>query len=156
MRRCWNSPWRNLRLGRVTCDYFDNGVQLGSTTNAFTRVKKLPVRRVAIDDHGRCLVDGKPFFPLGLYGSRFTSREIGEDLSRAGFNCYMPYGNTQMEDLDLAPESLLARTWVKDGEAWLLLCNITRQPIKTTVTVGGRNVPVDLPSIGVSFERLPR
>ena len=134
----------------------------------------------------RLYADGKPFFPLGLYGSRFTSREIGEDLSRAGFNCYMPYGNTQMEDLDLAaeygirlfadvaakipvmlsadaapqvsgaPESLLARTWVKDGEAWLLLCNITRQPIKTTVTVGGRNVPVDLPSIGVSFERLPR
>lgn len=363
-----------LALGTrdVTCDYFDDGVLLGSATNAFTRVKKLPVRRVAIDDHGRCLVDGKPFFPLGLYGSRFTSREIGEDLSRAGFNCYMPYGNTQMEDLDLAaeygirlfadvrradptseefekkvaafaahpaffawytcdeapvtdiprlkalyqrlvsldaehpvwvamdrthdlreftpiydvlgvdpypigrvrgrdvnhvadlfrgarkavfddrpfwnipqmfswnfakpdddvnrfpteaeirsmtwqhialgangiigysyhdigrcakenpeeaarrwsvitnvvadvaakipvmlsadaapqvsgaPESLLARTWVKDGETWLLLCNITRQPLKTTVTVGGRNVPVDLPSIGVSFERLPR
>lgn len=99
-------PVARLALGTqdVTCDYFDDDVCLGSATNAFTRVRSLPTRRVAIDSRGRCLVDGKPFFPLGLYGSRLTDRRIGEDLSRAGFNCYMPYGKTEMGDLDLASE----------------------------------------------------
>ena len=99
-------PVSQLVLGRqiVSCSYSSDGKILGTASNAFTRVNRMPNRRVAIDSYGRCLVDGKPFFPLGMYGGRFAAREIGEDLSRAGFNCYMPYGTTRREDLDLAQE----------------------------------------------------
>ena len=78
-----------------------DGSLIGAREMACTRVKTLPDRKVYIDSHGRTIVDGKPFFPLGLYSS---SRQAGSiDIYREGpFNCILPYGITvKRETLDL-------------------------------------------------------
>ena len=51
----------------VTCELASGGKTLGAATMTFTRVAELPKRRVWIDGHRRCIVDGKPFFPIGIY-----------------------------------------------------------------------------------------
>jgi hypothetical protein len=57
----------------------------------FTRADKLPVRKVDFDRHGRTIVDGKPFFPIGLYSSSSMVKHL--DLYCQGpFNCILPYG----------------------------------------------------------------
>lgn len=92
-----------LAMGRqdVVCECRDGGKTLCSRTNAFTRVKKLPVRKTAIDRFGRCVVDGKPFFPIGFFGSKFTE-QAGKDMREAGCNVFMPYARTTRADLDVA------------------------------------------------------
>jgi hypothetical protein len=95
---------RKLLLGRqnVSCAlYAKNGSKIDEAGVEFVRVGRLPVRKVAIDGHRRCLIDGKPFFPLGLYTSRFTEG-AAKDLADAGFNCAMPYGITGRKELDIA------------------------------------------------------
>ena len=67
-----------------------DGSPLGSRELVFERVDRLPSRKVTIDGHHRAIVDGKPFFPLGLYSS---SREV-ENLDvycEGPFNCILPY-----------------------------------------------------------------
>ena len=92
-----------LMVGRqnVICAYLDGRKILGAGTNVFTRVDKVPVRKTAIDRFGRCVVNGKPFFPLGFYGERFTEA-TAKDLQAAGCNTFMPYGRTTTDDLDIA------------------------------------------------------
>ena len=86
----------------VSCSlYAKDGRKIDEASVPFARERKMPVRKVAIDRHGRCLVDGKPFFPIGLYTSRLTE-EAAKDLSDAGFNCAMPYGATSKKELDIA------------------------------------------------------
>ena len=51
----------------VACELASGGRTLGAATMTFTRVAELPKRRVWIDEHRRCIVDGKPFFPIGIY-----------------------------------------------------------------------------------------
>lgn len=60
-------PLYELALGEsdVVCELFADGQPLGIGTNRFTRFELLPTRPVAIDRFRRCLVNGKPFFPLG-------------------------------------------------------------------------------------------
>lgn len=57
--------------------------------------------RVFIDAHQRCIVDGKPFFPLGMYWSSIKADELAVYADSA-FNCLMPYGRPTREQLDLA------------------------------------------------------
>ena len=50
-----------------------------------------PDARCWIDRHHRLIVDGEPFFPLGMYAS-FPKNTDLKRISAAGFNCLMPYG----------------------------------------------------------------
>ena len=43
-----------------------------------------------IDRHGRAIVDGKPFMPLGMF-SLVMDEPMAANLKQAGFNCVMPY-----------------------------------------------------------------
>lgn len=52
--------------------------------------KKMPWK-VYIDSRGRLIVDGKPFFPLGLYLGP-TEDEHLERMAKAGFNTILCYG----------------------------------------------------------------
>ncbi|MFO8013392.1 MAG: hypothetical protein R6X20_08815 [Phycisphaerae bacterium] len=52
--------------------------------------------RVYIDRHGRTIVRGRPFFPLGFYFSTLREGDL-KTLSRAGFNCAMPYAFSRMD-----------------------------------------------------------
>lgn len=92
----------NLRLGRqnVRCTVSRKGAELGSAEVAFTRVSDLPRRRVEIDAKGRCLVDGKPFFPLGMYAWQIKPDWL-KTYAAGPFNCIMPYGRTGRKELDL-------------------------------------------------------
>ena len=46
-----------------------DGKSLGTSSLTFHRPAKMPNRRVWIDEHKRTIVDGEPFFPLGMYSS---------------------------------------------------------------------------------------
>ena len=76
------------------------GETLGATSFSFSRVAELPKRRVWIDRHGRCIVNGKPFFPIGMY-AHIMSEEDAAAYATGPFNCTVVYGLSKREDLDL-------------------------------------------------------
>jgi len=70
------------------------GRNLGSRTLPFTRVAKLPPRRVMFDAAGRTLVNGKRFFPLGIYVGGNDPKSLDE-LKGSAFNCAICYKTIQ-------------------------------------------------------------
>lgn len=66
------------------------GVYAASKTVFFERFRGADPRKVHFDSRNRTIVDGKPFFPLGMYTSKVTA-EDADLLTRNGFNCVMPY-----------------------------------------------------------------
>ena len=73
------------------------GTELGTASLAFNRVADLPPRRVWIDEHRRAIVDGEPFFPLGMYAGNASRRA---DYVKGPFNCVMPYTAPDREGMD--------------------------------------------------------
>jgi hypothetical protein len=68
-----------------------------------TRVATFPERKAYIDGHGRLILDGKPFFPLGMYWGSVKQEHL--DLyADSPFNCIMPYSGASKEMLDYAYE----------------------------------------------------
>lgn len=65
----------------------------------FRRVEKMPDWKVRIDANNRILMDGKPFFPVGIYLRRFTEQAF-LDVSNSPFNCVMCYHRPSREELD--------------------------------------------------------
>ncbi len=67
----------------------------------FRKEEKLTARRVYIDDYKRMIVDGKPFFPLGLYfpTSTVDDKQL-ETYSNSPFNSMMPYAQFGTDYLD--------------------------------------------------------
>jgi hypothetical protein len=71
--------------------------------------KSVPLHRMAaagqpkcyIDVHNRLMVDGEPFFPLGMYWSGIDAEQL-EIYAESAFNCLLPYGMPTGEQLDLA------------------------------------------------------
>jgi hypothetical protein len=60
-----------------------DGGLLGSASCEFTRVRRLPDRRVWIDSRQRCIVDGKPFFPLGMYWMKVDAKKLENNIVSA-------------------------------------------------------------------------
>ena len=86
-----------------------------SKSIAFTKLDAEPQTGVWIDRHQRLIVDGKPFFPLGMYWGGINEKDL--DLYKRGpFNCLMPYDpNLTREHLDLcAARGLKALYNLKD------------------------------------------
>ncbi|MGN0852811.1 MAG: hypothetical protein ACI4Q3_05495 [Kiritimatiellia bacterium] len=74
------------------------GEVIATAKRTFTRVARLPARAAWIDAHGRTILHGQPFFPLGMYWSGIVSNKV--DLYAQGpFNCLMPYNSPQDRDL---------------------------------------------------------
>jgi len=65
----------------------------------FTRLARPPRRRVSYDRHRRLLVDGKPFFPLGMYTGHMDAELFGT-YAEAPFNFALQYGAVSLEELD--------------------------------------------------------
>ena len=88
-----------------------NQVEHGRATTKIVRVNADRSRRVVFDAKGRTLVDGKPFFPLGMYWSvakkyhGFTLPSIDstsiKTFSDSPFNCTMPYSGLSKEQMDV-------------------------------------------------------
>jgi len=77
----------------------DGGV-LGESSLDFARVDELPPRAAYVDRHQRLVVDGKPFFPLGMYWGEITAERL-DIYTNAPFNCLMPYAWPTRAQLDL-------------------------------------------------------
>ena len=66
----------------------------------------VPPYAVMTDEHGRVIIDGKPFMPIGMFASPATTEErwnAYKTMSNAGFNLVLDYGNFYLFD----PRSLL-------------------------------------------------
>jgi hypothetical protein len=94
---------------------------LHSTSHDLTRLPPDFRPTCTIDEHRRLLVGGKPFFPIGMYWSSINE----EDLRLYGnskFNCLMPYGSPNREQMELAQKYGLKVIYsVKDwyaGSRW--------------------------------------
>ena len=84
----------------VSCDLFDrDGKRIGGGSLDFTRVNELPKRRTWFDAKHRTIVDGKPFFPLGIYIVGVNEKQFAELLT-GPFNCVMPYVEPSVKQLD--------------------------------------------------------
>ena len=86
----------------VSCELIDrDGKKIGGGSLDFTRVNELPKRRTWFDAKRRTIVDGKPFFPLGIYINEVTDRgnQFG-NLLTGPFNCIMPYSAPDRGQLD--------------------------------------------------------
>lgn len=62
---------------------------------------ELAKRAAYIDEYNRLIVNGKPFFPLGMYWSSINEPDL-KLYSDSAFNCLMPYGAPDQAGLDLA------------------------------------------------------
>ena len=74
-----------------------DGTNLGDAELAFNRVATMPERKVSIDEHGRTIVDGEPFFPLGMYTGSASRRDV---YVKGPFNCVMPYEAPDKDGMD--------------------------------------------------------
>ena len=82
----------------VTCVLQGEGREIGRAAMMFVRPPTPTSRRVSIDAHGRILVDGQPFFPLGMYTSPMSKEHLAR-YREAPFNCLMQYGSPTSEQM---------------------------------------------------------
>ena len=87
----------------VGCELFAaDGRSLGKGDCEFTRTDGSESLKVAIDRKGRAIMNGKPFFPLGMYVDRIPDGEPFSTYTNSPFNCMMPYGMPKAADMDRA------------------------------------------------------
>ncbi|MFO7975949.1 MAG: hypothetical protein R6V12_15095, partial [Candidatus Hydrogenedentota bacterium] len=79
----------------------DSGEAIGSQSLNVTRLGERVSRKVDVDEHNRLIVDGEPFFPLGMYWSRIDGEQL-DIYADSAFNCLMPYGSPTKEEMDMA------------------------------------------------------
>ena len=72
-----------------------------SETVFFNRAKTKPERRVWIDQRGHTIVDGKRFFPFGMFVNSFAG-EKAEKYAKGPFNCLLSYAMLTRAELDFA------------------------------------------------------
>ena len=98
----WTCDVASLAFGTndVACELKAKaGHTLGMNAMPFARLK-LPARHtVMFDPQKRTLVNGMPFFPLGIYVSSFDTNAICR-IVESPFNCIMPYVAPDKAGLD--------------------------------------------------------
>ena len=96
-------PVSALRLGKgivgFTLSARKDGKALGSAQLTFERAKELPARKAWVDAHRRLIVDGKPFFPLGMYLSNVNTNMV-DAYAKGPWNCALPYQGGNWSQLD--------------------------------------------------------
>ena len=90
-----------LGTNEVRMVLLEGGKVLGESSCMFARVARLPKRKVWIDTHKRTVVDGKLFFPLGMFWSDITAADLAIYTNGAPFNCLMPYRRPDAAKMDL-------------------------------------------------------
>ena len=98
--------------------YGSGGREAGTASVAFTRLSSSPGWRVTIDRHRRVVVDGKLFFPLGLYNGGLSKGQVEKFWKGSPFNCIMPYSMPAPDEIDFAyANGLMAMVSLKDAFA---------------------------------------
>ena len=59
-----------------------------------------PPPKSYVDEHNRLIIDGEPFLPLGMYWGDVREEEL-RVYAEGPFNCLMPYGRPDREQMDL-------------------------------------------------------
>jgi hypothetical protein len=77
------------------------GDVLAVDTWSVSRVLENPQRTACIDGHNRLILNGEPFFPLGMYWGGVKAEEL-DIYAQSAFNCLMPYAELTKDMLDLA------------------------------------------------------
>jgi hypothetical protein len=77
------------------------GEELFAIDHSLERVSDDFAPTCLIDQHRRLLVDGEPFFPLGMYWSSIKEDDL-QIYAQSKFNCVMPYGSPNRQQMDLA------------------------------------------------------
>ncbi len=78
-----------------------DGRELQTDHHRICCLPEAPLPKAVIDQHRRLLVEGKPFFPIGMYWSSINSRDLAV-YAQSKFNCLMPYGSPTKQQMDLA------------------------------------------------------
>ncbi len=105
-----------------------DGAELQTASHRLVRVPDDFKPRCAVDEHRRLLVDGKPFFPIGMYWSSINEEDL-QLYAQSKFNCLMPYGSPSTAQMDLAHKHGLKVIYsIKDWYAGSRYCP---QSIKT-------------------------
>ena len=84
----------------VTFELSSRERSYGASRLDFTKSTKLPPRRVWIDSRNRLIVDGKPFFMLGMYWRRITESEL-DVFCPSPFNTVLPCQRPDRSQFDL-------------------------------------------------------
>ena len=84
----------------VACALSLKGRELGRSACRFAHLAQPTPRRVHIDEYRRTIVDGKPFFPLGMYFRQVTASNLAH-YCEAPFNVLMPYKRPEKAEFDL-------------------------------------------------------
>ena len=97
-------PVKGLPLGETTLTITLTDVKqkktLGTCTETVQRLADDFQAKVSIDNSRRLVVDGQPFFPLGMYTGGMDDNTLTRYADSA-FNCLMIYGAPPKEQLDL-------------------------------------------------------
>ena len=93
---------KGLALGthEVVCAVSLGGKEIGRAAVPFVRVRKATPRKVGVDRIHRTIVDGKPFFPLGMYFHEVTPSNL-DIYAQAPFNTVLSYRQLDSAALDL-------------------------------------------------------
>ena len=89
-----------LGTNRVVCAVYAEDKLVGKAETTFVRTAMPTRRTVSIDRYGRTLVDGKLFFPLGMYTGQMTAESVAM-YKESDFNCIMQYGSPVGAQMDL-------------------------------------------------------
>ena len=108
----------------VTCELLADGKVIGSASTPFTRVTALPRRNVWIDRHGRCIVNGEPFFPLGMYWNP-NERQMAA-YTNGPFNCVVHYEMMTPRSLDFCRAHGLMSLSAIDRKLWKAACDTSK------------------------------
>ena len=75
------------------------GETLATETWTVARIREIPERKAYIDAHNRLILNGEPFFPLGMYWGGVTPEQL-DVYAQSDFNCLMPYNSPTKEMMD--------------------------------------------------------
>ena len=90
-----------LGTNEVKLALMDGNEVLGESVSTFARLERMPSRKVYFDEHKRTIVDGKPFFPLGMFWDDVNAKDLAVYTNAAVFNCLLPYKRPDTARMDL-------------------------------------------------------
>ena len=133
-------PVSELASGKVKMDIESSGKVIDSGELSFTKLEKIPDTGVFIDSRQRMIVDGKPFFPIGMYWGHVNSKDI-KVYAKGPFNCMMPYVPVNREQLDLCRKYDLKAfcnikdwyTFVRRGRDGISTIDDVKRKLRSTV-----------------------
>lgn len=100
--RIFKTTFGNLAVGEYTLSATLLSPQKKLKGNAISiplfvkAPEKAPRNAVTLDKYGRTIVDGRPFFPMGIYA--YTDKDELDAVTTAGFNCIACYSTIHGKD----------------------------------------------------------